>query len=200
MFPAAVSFPASPAVAFTPRISAPVPAGTMPALRVPAMLVSAENKLHLIDQVKAIDGRVHASRYDCGVRGASQATDRECDDECDFQTAHGYALPRDTGARFELAEDARKHCPCRPTPRRGGVLPGRRQAAPTLRRFRYPASMARPAERSISSIDRTCGQTRRHRLDGLCVGKAVNPRVLPAVGISRRGRGRRGRAKRHERC
>lgn len=105
MSPAAVSFPASPAAAFTPRISAPVPAWTMPALRVPAMLVSAENKLHLIDQVQAIDGRVHVCRYDRGVSRARQAADRKCDYESDFQATHIFLC-------FVIP----KHCP-RPTAR-----------------------------------------------------------------------------------
>jgi hypothetical protein len=92
------------------------------------MLVSAENKLHLIDQVKAIDSRVHAFRYDRGARGARQAAERECDDKRDFRTTHNM-LSLMTGARFELTKDAWKRRPCRPTPRLAARSAQRHQGA-----------------------------------------------------------------------
>jgi hypothetical protein len=70
MLPAAVAFRAAPSQAPPQAIPAPVPAGTMPAVRIPAMPVSAEHKLYLIDQGKAIGRRIHAYRNDRGVCGA----------------------------------------------------------------------------------------------------------------------------------
>jgi hypothetical protein len=64
MPPTAVSFPAAPAEATTMVISAPVPAGTMPAVPVPALAVTAPAILDLLDRREAIDRRTHTSRRD----------------------------------------------------------------------------------------------------------------------------------------
>jgi hypothetical protein len=64
MVPAVPAFSAAPTEAVPMAIPAPVPAGTVPAVGVPAMPTSAVNELHLINHCKAIGRCTHAGRRD----------------------------------------------------------------------------------------------------------------------------------------
>jgi hypothetical protein len=66
MPPAAPSFRAAPTEAATVVIPAPVPSGTMPAVRVPAMPATAPTEIDLLDRSEAIKRCVHTCcRHRC---------------------------------------------------------------------------------------------------------------------------------------